>query len=76
MIKTFTKNDVLRYVYGDVSPKEADALQHLLIHSKKFYRIYCQYASVKLNIKKVEMEPSDKSIETILNYSKSFSLRN
>jgi hypothetical protein len=76
MIKTFTKNDVLRYVYGEVTPKEADEMQRLLISSKKFYRWYCYFASAKLNIKKVEVEPSDRSIETILNYSKSFSLRN
>ncbi|MFN8416962.1 MAG: hypothetical protein U0U66_11585 [Cytophagaceae bacterium] len=76
MIKTFTKNDVLRYVYGEVTPEEADEMQQLLISNKKFYSWYRYFASAKLNIKKVTMEPSDRSIETILNYSKSFSLRN
>ena len=74
MIKTFTKNDLIRFVYNEVNAEERDEMEMLLIHDHSFLQLYRKYNGMKKTIQKVSMEPSENVINRILNYSKSFSL--
>jgi hypothetical protein len=74
MIKTFTKNDLIRFVYDEVSSEERCEIGSLLKNDSSFLYFYSSYNGMKNLIQKVSLEPSDSVINRILNYSKSFSL--
>ena len=74
MIKTFTQNDVIRFVYDEVSTEERCEIGSLLKNDYSVLYFYNNYNGMKNLIQKASLEPSDSVINCILNYSKSFSL--
>ncbi len=75
MIKTFTQNDVIRFVYDEVSTEERSQMEELLIVDTAFQKLYKSYTTTKGQIKKATLEPSENVINRILIYSKSLSLQ-
>jgi len=75
MIKTFTTNDVIRFVYDEVTPEERSQMELLLINDASFLRLYKKYGGMKHKIRTAALEPSEDVINRILSYSKSFSLQ-
>jgi hypothetical protein len=75
MIKTFTQNDVIRFVYNEVSTEERSQMEELLLIDTTFEKTYMQYMKTKVLIQKSNLEPSENVINRILNYSKSLSLQ-
>jgi hypothetical protein len=75
MIKISTPNDVIRYVYNEVSSQESEELKSLLLWDNDLADLIQELSEVKKSVSKIKMEPSDRVINNILNYSKSFSLR-
>jgi hypothetical protein len=75
MIKTFTQNDVIRFVYDEVSTEERSQFNDLLIIDLDFQKLYFNYTKTKRLISKSTLEPSENVINRILTYSKSLSLQ-
>lgn len=75
MIKTFTQNDVIRFVYDEVSTEERSQMEELLLIDPSFQKLYRSIRKTKGLIKKSALEPSENVINRILNYSKSLSLQ-
>jgi hypothetical protein len=75
MIKISTPNDVIRYVYNEVSSQESEELKSLLLWDNDLADLIQDLSEVKKSVSKINMEPSDRVINNILNYSKSYSLR-
>ena len=75
MIKTFTQNDVIRFVYDEVSTEERSQMEELLLIDASFQKLYRSLRKTKVEIKKSALEPSENVINRILNYSKSLSLQ-
>lgn len=75
MIKTFTQNDVIRYVYQETSERETREIRKALLCDARLEEIYKEILSVKAELNKAQKNPSDKVINNILNYSKSLNLR-
>jgi hypothetical protein len=75
MIKISTPNDVIRYVYNEVSSQESEELKSLLLWDNDLADLIQELSEVKKSVSKIKMEPSDRVINNILNYSKSYSLR-
>jgi hypothetical protein len=75
MIKISTPNDVIRYVYNEVSSQESEELKSFLLWDNDLADLIQELSEVKKSVSKINMEPSDRVINNILNYSKSFSLR-
>ncbi|ABG60929.1 hypothetical protein [Cytophaga hutchinsonii] len=75
MIKTFTQNDVIRFVYDEVSTEERSQMEELLLVDTAFQKLYKSYTKTKGHIKKSTLEPSENIINRILIYSKSLSLQ-
>jgi hypothetical protein len=71
MTKTFTPNDVLRYLYKETSPVENVEIEEALLVSSELLDQYVQLTSIKEQLDKVRKSPSDRTIEVILEYSKS-----
>jgi hypothetical protein len=74
MIKISTPNDVIRYVYNEVSSQESEELKSLLLWDNDLADLIQDLSEVKKSVSKINMEPSDRVINNILNYSKSYSL--
>ena len=75
MIKTFTQNDVIRFVYDEVTPEERFQMEGLLHVDSEFLKLYKRHYKTKGLIKKSSLEPSENVINRILMYSKSLSLQ-
>lgn len=75
MIKTFTQNDVIRFVYDEVSAEERSQFNDLLLIDLDFQNMYVNHTRMKNQIAKSRLEPSENVINRILTYSKSLSLQ-
>ncbi|MEM9390820.1 MAG: hypothetical protein AAGA02_10125 [Bacteroidota bacterium] len=74
MTKTFTQNDVIRYVYHETSAKETKEIEKALLCDAKLEEMYKEILSLKADLNKAKKTPSDKVINNLLNYSKSFNV--
>ncbi len=71
MIQTFTQNDVIRYVYEETTSEENLLIQDALMHDAEMLEFYLDLVEVKLSLDNSYREPSGKTIDSILSYSRS-----
>ena len=74
MTKTFTQDDVVRYLYNEIPKKERLRFEEELICNNVLLDLFHELRAVKNSLDKNEKSPSDRVIENIFNYSKSFDL--
>ena len=74
MTKTFTQNDVIRYYYNEVSAQEKHSIENAMLWDNDLVDYYQELVQLEYSLNKIKREPSERAIENILNYSKSFSL--
>ena len=72
MIKTFTPNDVIRYVYDETLEEENELIANLLLTDTEMQEFYYELLAVKNNLSKVFFGPSETTTQQILHYSRSF----
>lgn len=72
MIKTFTPNDVIRYVYKETSAEENTLIAYTLLTDTDLRTFYEEILGIKQEISKIMSEPSDKVVGHILTYSREF----
>ena len=70
MTKTFTQNDLMRYLYHETSEKEAEAIQKALQVDLDLQRRYFQLSEGKSEIDQVRLEPSSKTVLAIMSYAR------
>jgi len=71
MTKTFTQDDIIRYLYADNTKEERSEFEQALMCDNNLLDEYHQLRAVIKEIGKVELEPSQSVVDNILNYSKS-----
>ncbi len=74
MIKTFTQDDVIRFVYDEMNEEEARELSQALLCDTELETMYNELITMKAHLDAAEQAPSDKVVERIMNYSKSLTL--
>jgi hypothetical protein len=74
MTKIFTPNDVIRYFYNEVSVYERQEIETALLWDNDLAEYHQELIQLEGALNKIKKEPSQRVIENILNYSKSFSL--
>lgn len=72
MTKTFTENDLVRFLYGELNTAETSALTHALITSPTLQEELNNLRDVMDELKKVKYKPSKKSVDQILEFSKGY----
>jgi hypothetical protein len=72
MIKTFTLNDVVRYIYDEVNEEEKREIETSLATDNELMEFYIETLETLDGMQKVCRMPSEKSIDNILSYSQSF----
>lgn len=74
MTKTFTRNDLIRYIYNDTTENEKKDIEQELLLNNKLFEEYKDLAEVSMELDRFEMSPSEKVINKILNFSKTLNL--
>lgn len=74
MIKTFTQDDVVRYIYGETSEEENAEMLNSFLFDDDLAKTYANLSEVVSGLSHAEKAPSDKTVDNILSYSKSYHL--
>ncbi|MFY0600905.1 MAG: hypothetical protein JXR03_14620 [Cyclobacteriaceae bacterium] len=72
MTKTFTENDLVRFLYGELNEEESAELKQALITSPALQEELNNLQEVTNGLKKVSYKPSRKSLDRILDFSKGY----
>lgn len=70
MIKTFTQDDVIRYVYHETSESETLEIEQALLCDAKLQEVYKEISGVINQLNEKMKVPSQLTINNILNYAK------
>jgi hypothetical protein len=70
MIQTFTQHDVIRYVYQETTEVENNLIQDGLIHDPEMLEFYLDMLDVQAGLNRSYQEPSERSVENVLAYSR------
>ena len=71
MIKTFTQNDLMRYLYHETSEKEEQEINKALLSDNELRAMYTAMVALKNEMDKAQLEPSPSTVLNILSYSRS-----
>ncbi len=74
MTKTFTRNDLIRYIYQETTEREKQEIEQKLLLDNKLFEEYKNLAEVSMELDRVDLSPSEKTINKILNFSKTINL--
>jgi len=75
MIKTFTQTDSIRYVYHETTEEENDQINRALLRDSDLRALYSEVRETLKDLDAAMMQPSESTIEKILDYSKSVTHR-
>jgi hypothetical protein len=71
MIKTFTQNDLIRFLYHETSEKETKEINRALLCDSELQAQYKELSALRHELDTARLEPSAASIQNILNYARS-----
>lgn len=74
MIKTFTPNDVIRLLYDEIDLEEKEAFNSALLFDERLEETYEDYKMLLESLETIAVNPSQKTVDAILTYSKSYPL--
>ncbi|MBK8389813.1 MAG: hypothetical protein IPL23_11275 [Saprospiraceae bacterium] len=69
-IYTHQKNLLVQYIYGECDLFSTLEIEHALEENESLFREYQKLKKIKNQFSKVNVSPSQKSIQKILNYIK------
>jgi hypothetical protein len=75
MIKLFTQNDLIKFLYHETSAEETKEISKALMCDSELQAMYNELKSVVGELDRDQMEPPSSSILNILAYSKSLEQR-
>lgn len=74
MTKTFTRNDLIRYIYNESTDREKKKIEQELLCNNKLFEEYKDLAEISMELDRFELSPSDKAVNKILEFSKSLNM--
>ncbi|TVQ42770.1 MAG: hypothetical protein EA362_12555 [Saprospirales bacterium] len=72
MVKNFTQNDLVSYLYKEVNPLEYLALTESIENDWDVFQDYKVLRNAKKNLPLVTFSPKPSTIENILRFSKNY----
>lgn len=72
MIKTFTHETLLRYVYNELPAKENHDVEQALLHDADLAARCADLLEAQRYLDALQPGPSDRAVQNILNYSRTF----
>lgn len=74
MTKTFTQNDLIRYIYQETNEQEKKDIEEALLFDNGLFEAYREIAEVTEELNRIDLCPSEGVIKRIINHSKSINL--
>jgi hypothetical protein len=74
MTKTFTYDDVVRYLYAETTENENDLIVEALALDDDLMNFYLDSLEIQSQMNKIVRVPSDTTIENVVNFSKQYSV--
>ena len=74
MTKTFTRNDLIRFLYKETSKEEEKKIKKALLIYPELLKEFKSLQKLIRNIEEIRLEPSDETVKKILSYSKNLNL--
>lgn len=75
MIKTSTQNELIQYVYDELADTAREQLETALMHDNELAESCSDLLLLQRLLDGATKSPSERSVNNILNYSKSLSLQ-
>ncbi len=72
MIKTFTQNDLIRFLYHETSEEETKEINKALLCDSELQTQYKELNATRKELDAARLEPSSEVVENILNYARGF----
>lgn len=72
MIKTFTQDDVVRYVYEETSAEESLLIEDALMSEPDLMTFFLEALELRALMNKIERQPRTSTVQAILNYSQQY----
>lgn len=72
MTKTFTENDLVRFLYGELNENDSYAFQQQLTGDEDMQRKLDELRAVHSDLDRVVLSPSKRTIDKILRYSQEY----
>jgi len=69
MTKTFTSDDVVRYVYEETSPEENLLIEESLMTEPDMMTFFLSALELRSLMNKIERQPRESTVQSILSYS-------
>lgn len=73
MTKTFTSDDVVRYVYEETSPEENLLIEESLMAEPDMMTFFLSALELRSLMNKIERQPRQSTVQSILSYSQNHS---
>jgi hypothetical protein len=73
MTKTFTYDDVVRYLYAETTENENELIVEALALDDNLMNFYLDSLEIQGQMNKIVSTPSERSISEVFNYSRQFS---
>lgn len=73
MTKTFTYDDVVRYLYAETTENENELIVEALALDDNLMNFYLDSLEIQGQMNKITRTPSERAILEVFNYSKRFS---
>lgn len=70
MIKTFTQDDLIRFLYRETSEEETRQINKALLCDSDLQARYKELNALHKQLDKAKLEPSADSVQNILNYAR------
>jgi hypothetical protein len=75
MTKTFTQNDIIRFVYEETqTTSEIESVHNAIWKDSDMQDFYYEVSEIRNSLGQLKLEPSERVTQNILNYSRAFSL--
>jgi hypothetical protein len=69
---TSTQNEIIRYIFNETSDSENVFIENCIIKDEELLNFYLECLEIREDLNKIELQPKEKSIINILEYSKNF----
>ena len=74
MTKTFTQDDLVRFIYRDTTDEENAQLQNALVCDAELLDCYKRLLEVKIDLDQGMIDPPKRVVDAALSYSRSLNL--
>ena len=72
MTKTFTQDDVVRYVYEETSPEDNLLIEDAMMSEPELMTFFLEALELRALMNKIERQPRVSTVQSILSYSQHY----